>query len=79
MIHDRYLYDRASGKWTVDRFLDDLIDRYGGVVSVLLWQGYPNVGADPRNVFDLMRSLPGGISGLRAMVDDFHTRGVRVV
>ena len=38
MIHDRYLFDRASGAWTVDRFLDDLTARYGGIDSVLLWQ-----------------------------------------
>ena len=43
------------------------------------WQGYPNVGADPRNVFDLMRALPGGLAGIRSMVADFHRRGVRVL
>ena len=37
MVHDRYLYDRASNSWTVDRFLDDLLERYGGIDSVLLW------------------------------------------
>lgn len=46
---------------------------------MLLWQGYPNVGADARNVFDLLRSLPGGIAGVRSMVDDFHRRNVRVL
>ena len=24
MLHDRYLYDRATGQWTVDRYLDDV-------------------------------------------------------
>ena len=27
MLHDRFLYDRASGQWTVDRFLEDLKTR----------------------------------------------------
>ena len=27
MIHDRYLYDRGTGLWTVDRFLDDKYSR----------------------------------------------------
>ena len=24
MLHDRFLYDRANGQWTVSRFLEDL-------------------------------------------------------
>lgn len=27
MVHDSYLYDRASGEWTVDKYLDDLLER----------------------------------------------------
>ena len=65
MVHDRYLYDRASNSWTVDRFLDDLLERYGGIDSVLLWTGYTNIGADDRNAFDLFRNLPGGVDGVR--------------
>ena len=44
MIHDRYFYDPAAGKYTVDRYLDDLEQRYGGIDSVLIWQTYPNIG-----------------------------------
>ena len=49
MIHDKYLYDRASGNWTVSKLLDDLAARYGGVDSVLLWHSYPNIGVDDRS------------------------------
>ena len=28
MLHDRFLYDRASGDWTVSRFLEDLKTRW---------------------------------------------------
>ena len=79
MVHDRYLYDRASNSWTVDRFLDDLLERYGGIDSVLLWTGYTNIGADDRNAFDLFRNLPGGVDGVRQMVARFHARGVAVL
>lgn len=79
MLHDRTLYDRATDTWTVNRYLDDLEERYGGIDSVLLWQGYPNMGADDRNQFDLVRSLPGGLEGVRSMVADFHARGVKVL
>ncbi|MGA3040985.1 MAG: formylglycine-generating enzyme family protein [Bryobacteraceae bacterium] len=78
MVEERYLYDPTAGKYTVGRFLDDLDQRYGGVDSVLIWPVYPNIGIDNRNQWDLARDLPGGIPGLRGMVEDFHRRGVRV-
>ena len=66
------------GKYTVDRYLDDLYQRYGGIDSVLLWPVYPNIGVDNRNQHDC-RDMPGGIEGVQAMVADFHRRGVRVL
>lgn len=79
MIHDRYFYDAALGKYTVDRYLDDLVRRYGGIDSVLIWQSYPNMGIDNRNQYDLLRDMPGGVEGVRQMIEDFHRRGVRVL
>ncbi|MGH9401291.1 MAG: formylglycine-generating enzyme family protein, partial [Terriglobia bacterium] len=79
MAQDRYFYDPAAGNYTVDRYLDDLNQRYGGIDSVLIWPTYPNIGIDNRNQFDLIRDMPGGIAGLRAMVAEFHRRGVRVL
>src|ERR1035438_10208392 len=35
MVHDRYLYDPVAGRYTVDRYLDDLEKRYGGIDAVL--------------------------------------------
>jgi gamma-glutamyl hercynylcysteine S-oxide synthase len=78
MVEDRYFFDPATNRYTVDRYLDDLVKRYGGIDSVLIWPVYPNIGVDDRNQFDLLRDLPGGIPGIRAMVGDFHRRGVRV-
>ena len=78
MIEDRYFYDTAMGKYTVDRYLDDLEERFGGLDSVLLWYIYPNIGIDDRNQFDLIHDLPGGVEGLRGVVADFHRRGVKV-
>jgi len=32
MVQHRYFYDSVAGKYTVDRYLDDLQTRYGGVM-----------------------------------------------
>jgi formylglycine-generating enzyme required for sulfatase activity len=79
MIHDRYFYDPVKGAYTVGRYLDDLDKRYGGIDSVLVWHTYSNIGIDSRSQYDLFRDLPGGIQGVKQMVDDFHRRGVRVL
>jgi formylglycine-generating enzyme required for sulfatase activity len=78
MVEDRYFYDPLTRRYTVDRYLDDLEQRFGGIDSVLVWFVYPNIGIDGRNKIDLAHDLPGGIEGLRGAVDDFHRRGVRV-
>ena len=79
MVQDRYFYDPVAGKYTVDRYLDDLERRYGGIDAVLIWPTYPNMGIDNRNQHDMIRSMPGGVAGVKQMVADFHRRGVRVL
>ncbi len=78
MVEDRYFHDPVAGRYTVDRYLDDLEQRYGGIDSVLIWYVYPNIGIDDRNQTELAADLPGGIEGLRGAVADFHRRGVKV-
>jgi len=79
MVHDRFFYDPAAQRYTVDKYLADLTARYGGIDSVLIWHVYPNLGIDSRNQFDLFADLPGGIPAVKAMVADFHRHGVRVL
>jgi iron(II)-dependent oxidoreductase len=79
MVEDRYLYDPVAGRYTVDRYLDDLIARFGGIDAVLLWPDYPNLGVDARNQIDMIHALPGGIPGVKGMIADFHRRGVKVL
>jgi formylglycine-generating enzyme required for sulfatase activity len=79
MVQDRYFYDPVAGRYTVDRYLDDLVKRYGGIDSVLIWSTYPNMGIDNRDQLDMVASMPGGLEGVRQMVADFHRRGVRVL
>ena len=79
MVQDRYFYDPVAHKYTVDRYLDDLDKRYGGIDAVLIWPTYPNMGIDDRNQHDLIRSMPGGVAGVRQMIADFHKRNVKVL
>ena len=79
MVHDRYFFDPVSERYTVDRYLDDLEKRYGGIDAVLVWSTYPNMGVDDRNQLEMVASMPGGVEGVRQMVADFHRRGVRVL
>jgi hypothetical protein len=68
MVEDRLLYDPATRRYTVERFLDDVTQRYGCIDSILLWPVYPNIGIDNRNQWDLARDLPGGAEAFRKMV-----------
>ena len=79
MVEDRFFYDPDTGCYTVDRYLDDLEARLGGVDSVLIWYISPNIGVDDRSQFDLADALPGGVAALKGVVADFHRRGVRVM
>lgn len=79
MIEDRYLYDPATRKYTVNRYLADVEKRYGGIDAILLWPDYPNLGIDDRNQLDMIAALPGGLDGVRQMIADFHQHGVRVL
>jgi formylglycine-generating enzyme required for sulfatase activity len=78
-VSDRYFYDTVSRRYTVDRFLDDLRKRYGGIDCVIVWPHYPNIGIDDRNQCDLLRDMPGGLPALKRMVSEFHDRKVRVL
>ncbi|HEY6767304.1 MAG TPA: SUMF1/EgtB/PvdO family nonheme iron enzyme [Candidatus Sulfotelmatobacter sp.] len=78
LIWDRSLYDPDRGEYTVDRFLNETEQRLGKIDAVLIWHVYPNLGVDSRNQFDLLQDLPGGLPGLRHLIDQFHDRGVKV-
>lgn len=78
MMFDTQFYDAESGHYRIDALLDDAIIEFGGYDAILLWHAYPKIGFDARNQFDFYRDAPGGLAGLRRVVDRCHERGVRV-
>jgi formylglycine-generating enzyme len=50
---------------------------FGGYDSVVFWQAYPRIGLDDRNQFDFYRDMPGGLPGLRQVIEGLHRKGVR--
>ena len=79
MVEDRYFYDPVAGQLHRRPLPRRPRKRYGGIDCVLVWHTYPNIGIDNRDQYDLLRDMPGGVEGLRQMVQDFHRRGVRVL
>ena len=77
-MYDTAFYDRKAGRYRIDEILDDGEREFGGYDIILLWQSYPRLGIDDRNQIDYYRDMPGGLRGLREVVDRAHARGVRV-
>ncbi len=78
MLCDQRLFDAKRGRFQIARFLKEETREFGGYDAVVLWQAYPRIGTDDRNQFDFYRDMPGGLPGLRRVVDQFHGAGVKV-
>ncbi|MDZ7371593.1 MAG: formylglycine-generating enzyme family protein, partial [candidate division KSB1 bacterium] len=77
-LWDRTFFDGERGFFRVDEYCETMRREFGGIQSVILWHSYPNLGIDARNQFDMLETLPGGLTGLAQVVSDFHRNGVRV-
>ena len=74
--HD--IYDPDQNQFRIDEFLDEGEVNFGGYDYMLLWHDYPRTGLDQRDQFAMYEDLPGGLPGLRGMVDRAHARDVQV-
>jgi hypothetical protein len=77
-IWDHTFWDSDKGEYLVDEYCQTMKEEFGGLQSVILWHSYPNIGIDEKNQFDFFHEMPGGITGLKKVVDDFHRNGVKV-
>lgn len=76
-LWDQLICDPQTGRYTPERYLE-YARSFGEMDAIVLWHAYPNLGIDERNQFDFYRDGPGGLEGLRSMVEVFHRHGVRV-
>jgi hypothetical protein len=77
-VYGKDIYDTANNRFRIDEFLDEGNLNFGGYDYILLWHDYPRMGIDDRDQFDMYEDLPGGLEGLKQMVDRAHARGVQV-
>ncbi|MFO1515291.1 MAG: SUMF1/EgtB/PvdO family nonheme iron enzyme [Verrucomicrobiota bacterium] len=78
MLCDESFYDPTHNVYAVKAFLEHGRREFGGYDTVVLWQAYPRIGFDERNQFDFYRDQPGGLAGLRKLVQTLQSRGVKV-
>lgn len=71
-------FDHKTGTFDVDGLLK-MGEAFGGFDTVTFWNQYPRLGVDERNQWDFHRDFPGGMEALKAAVEEFHKRGVRVL
>jgi gamma-glutamyl hercynylcysteine S-oxide synthase len=76
-IWDHTFWDAEKGEYLVEEYCQTMEKEFGGLQSVILWHSYPNIGIDEKNQFDFFHEMPGGMDGLKKVVDDFHRNGVR--
>ena len=73
-LWDELLYDHGRGLFTVDRYMDDADQRFGGFDGVMLWNAYPVLGIDERKHFAFYEDVPE----LGEVVRRFQARGTKV-
>ena len=79
LAFDTSFYDRKKGRYRLEELLDEGKADFGGYDLVVVWPTYPRLGVDERNQFDYYRDMPGGLEGVRDLVQRAHRRGVRVL
>ena len=74
--HD--IYDPEQNRFRIDEFFEEGEMNFGGFDNMILWHNYPRLGVDSRDQFDLLDDMPGGLEGLKELVDNAHSREILV-
>lgn len=74
-----YFYDQTRNKYSFLDFHSWTQKLYGGDDYSIIWYGFPVLGLDQRNQFDLLRVLPGGIEGFEKVVQTVGKDGGKIL
>ncbi len=74
---DKDFYDSEKSKYSLGSYLSKGESFFGGYDIYALWPTWPRLGLDERNQWDLFRDLPGGLTGIRKLVDSLHGNDTR--
>lgn len=77
MAWDKEFYDFKTGQYNYYSFLDDGKILMGGYDVYGLWPGWPRLGLDERNQWQLYKDLPGGLSKIRELAEKGRESGTR--
>ena len=77
-LNDTNFVDPETSAYTLDKYLGEGQALFGGYDYLFLWPCYINLGFDKRNQWDYWRDQPGGLEGLRAVVADAQSQGIKV-
>lgn len=77
-IYNHKLYDPVKNAYRIEEYLNEVKEEYDGFDQFYFWHAYPRVGADPRDQFDLFYDLPGGLDGLKDLVQTAQSMNTHV-
>lgn len=72
-------YNVDKAEHTYYPFAEQAKQLYGGDDYYIVWSGFPVLGLDQRNQWDLMRALPGGVEWLKEASDKGLEEGMRLM
>ncbi len=52
---------------------------FSKIYFVQIWPPFSNLGCDSRNEEDYLRCLPGDTAGIRSLIDEFHSKNIKVI
>lgn len=74
-----YFYDGEKNLLTYNDFDKNIQKNFGGDDFMILWTGFPVLGLDQRNQWDLIRAMPGGVAQLRKISDNGLKEGMHLM
>ncbi len=72
---DKDFYDWSTQEYTIENFLEEGKEIFGGYDVYGLWPTWPRLGVDERNQWNMFESLPGGLNTIKSISRDMQEDG----